>query len=347
MNKFHQNLDIGSDSSIGSDTHKRRFFNKNSRRRRVPSNAQESPVVVLDAHHSRVETYDHNMHDNAGLDVQASRDNAAELVPLQQTRKMQKSKQKQRKVDAGGTAVAAQSQQMQTQAHALRHFESTLDLASSQVQRLFDDKDTTLLPLTTSKNKQNKNQQQLVTYRSAEASDVLWMKHLNEEYLPENYPIDFWRNTVKRWPGLSVVCESQGEIVGYVLGKIDIALNPRYATAQTQARRDKSKKMSSTKNKNNIKKIPKMLKEGKIISVCVQEGWRGKGVGKQLMNHMLNVFDHEYAADLVSLRVRKNTNPNAVALYSKLNFHVADSIPGYYKDGESALAMVANISNKI
>ena len=65
------------------------------------------------------------------------------------------------------------------------------------------------------------------------------------------------------------------------------------------------------------------------MRVCVQEGWRGKGVGKQLMNHMLNVFDHKYAADFVSLRVRKNTNPNAVALYSKLNFHVIDSVPGY------------------
>jgi [ribosomal protein S18]-alanine N-acetyltransferase len=61
-----------------------------------------------------------------------------------------------------------------------------------------------------------------------------------------------------------------------------------------------------------------------IISFAVQEKYRKKGIGKQLLFHCLNTFQKS-----VSLNVRIN-NLGAIHLYTSLGFKVMETIPNYY-----------------
>mmetsp|Transcript_24751 Transcript_24751/g.39065 ORF Transcript_24751/g.39065 Transcript_24751/m.39065 type:complete len:302 (-) Transcript_24751:115-1020(-) len=162
--------------------------------------------------------------------------------------------------------------------------------------------------------------------RIAEKQDMLWMKHLNEKYLPENYPVEFWKSTLIAWPGLSYVYESDGEILGYVLGKMDISYK-------------------ALPNQNQTFKNLKMLNEGKILSICVRHDKRGMGIGKKLLDAVVQAMLHDYEADFLSLRVRENTNPNAVRLYTKSDFQISEIVRSYYRDGENALLMLLHPKN--
>mmetsp|Transcript_26976 Transcript_26976/g.52290 ORF Transcript_26976/g.52290 Transcript_26976/m.52290 type:complete len:87 (+) Transcript_26976:758-1018(+) len=82
------------------------------------------------------------------------------------------------------------------------------------------------------------------------------------------------------------------------------------------------------------------MNEGKILSLCVRDGYRGQGIGKGLLAASVNAMRVQLNADYVSLRVREDTNPGAVALYKKMNFWVSDVVKNYYKDGENALLMI-------
>jgi len=85
------------------------------------------------------------------------------------------------------------------------------------------------------------------------------------------------------------------------------------------------------------------LSEGKIMSICVREDFRGQGLGRKLLDSAIEALDRQASADFVSLRVRKFTNPNAVELYRKLGFHVDEVAENYYRDGEAALVMTRKL----
>lgn len=78
--------------------------------------------------------------------------------------------------------------------------------------------------------------------------------------------------------------------------------------------------------------IEKILDEVHIINMAVEPGYRGKGVGKRLMQHVLN--DEE----VFFLEVRVS-NETAKKVYEKYGFQVIDTRKGYYADGEDALVM--------
>uniref|UniRef100_A0A7S2TX68 N-acetyltransferase domain-containing protein n=1 Tax=Lotharella oceanica TaxID=641309 RepID=A0A7S2TX68_9EUKA len=184
---------------------------------------------------------------------------------------------------------------------------------------------------------------QVLTLRCANLQDIVWMKHLNEAYLPENYPVEFWQKTLLRFPGASFVAEgANGQVVGYVLGKMDLAygLQPSPpAAADTKAAVSRKKPDSSDSRKTHRTTF---MNEGKILSLCVRDGYRGQGIGKGLLAASVNAMRLQLNADFVSLRVRQDTNPGALALYKKMNFFVSDVVKNYYRDGENALLMIKN-----
>ena len=61
-----------------------------------------------------------------------------------------------------------------------------------------------------------------------------------------------------------------------------------------------------------------------IISFAVQEKFRKKGIGKQLLHHCLNTFQIP-----IYLNVRVH-NENAIGLYSSLGFTILETISNYY-----------------
>jgi ribosomal-protein-alanine N-acetyltransferase len=78
--------------------------------------------------------------------------------------------------------------------------------------------------------------------------------------------------------------------------------------------------------------VEKILDEVHIINMAVHPDFRGTGIGKRLMQHVLN--DEE----VFFLEVRA-ANETAKRIYEKYGFKVISTRKGYYPDGEDALVM--------
>jgi len=102
-------------------------------------------------------------------------------------------------------------------------------------------------------------------------------------------------------PGAVIVAVSGGEVIGYAIGMI---------------REDEI---------------------GHIISIAVDENKRRHGVGKTLLEGLIDRLSREGAKKIV-LEVRKS-NLEAKRLYQKFGFEKKKEIAGYYKGGEAAEVM--------
>ena len=80
-----------------------------------------------------------------------------------------------------------------------------------------------------------------------------------------------------------------------------------------------------------------LLDEGHILDVAVHRAHRGKGVGRLLVEHVLEVC-RAGGAEFVSLEVRPS-NREAITLYARLGFVETGRRRRYYQDGEDALLM--------
>jgi len=78
--------------------------------------------------------------------------------------------------------------------------------------------------------------------------------------------------------------------------------------------------------------IEKILDEEHIINMAVHPDYRGKGIGKRLMQHVLN--DEE----VFFLEVRAS-NETAKSIYEHYGFQVISTRKSYYADGEDAYVM--------
>lgn len=78
-----------------------------------------------------------------------------------------------------------------------------------------------------------------------------------------------------------------------------------------------------------------VLDECHILNVAVHPDHRRKGIGGQLVEHMMGVVD---GIRDVYLEVRP-TNRAAVHLYERMGFGVIGLRKGYYPDGEDAVIM--------
>jgi ribosomal-protein-alanine N-acetyltransferase len=78
--------------------------------------------------------------------------------------------------------------------------------------------------------------------------------------------------------------------------------------------------------------VEKILDEVHIINMAVHPDYRGKGIGKRLMQHILN--DEE----VFFLEVRVS-NESAKKIYEKYGFKDISIRKSYYADGEDAYVM--------
>jgi|Deesub1362A_J573_1020465.scaffolds.fasta_scaffold00191_53 ribosomal-protein-alanine N-acetyltransferase len=84
--------------------------------------------------------------------------------------------------------------------------------------------------------------------------------------------------------------------------------------------------------------------EEKIISFAVKKNFRQRGLGKLLLNHVLSEI-RKTGKKYVILEVRVS-NVIAQRLYKKMGFVVKDVIPNYYHDGEDALLMQLQLTER-
>ena len=70
------------------------------------------------------------------------------------------------------------------------------------------------------------------------------------------------------------------------------------------------------------------MDECHILNVCVRPAFQGKGIGRQLMNHLLQLGLGKGAV-VSFLEVRASNTP-AIHLYERLGYHLIERREGYY-----------------
>jgi ribosomal-protein-alanine N-acetyltransferase len=129
--------------------------------------------------------------------------------------------------------------------------------------------------------------------------------------LPENYTDFFFIDLHQRFPETFIVAEDNGEVVGYIMCRMELGLS-------------------------NFG-FKGLVKKGHIVSVAVLPQYRRKGIGEALVSKAMEGM-RLYNAKQCFLEVRV-TNTQAISLYKKLGFQVTRTIHGYYADGEDAYLM--------
>jgi ribosomal-protein-alanine N-acetyltransferase len=135
--------------------------------------------------------------------------------------------------------------------------------------------------------------------------------HINSVCLPENYTDYFFIDLYQRFPETFIVAEENGEIVGYIMCRVELGLSNFGFSG--------------------------VIKKGHVVSVAVLPQYRRKGIGQALITEAMAGM-RVYNAKQCFLEVRV-TNTPAIDLYKKLGFQVTRTIHGYYADGEDAYVM--------
>lgn len=141
--------------------------------------------------------------------------------------------------------------------------------------------------------------------------------HINRVCLPENYADSFFIDLYRKFPETFIVAEENGEVVGYIMCRIEMGLSNFGFSG--------------------------LIKKGHIVSLAVLQSHRHKGIGQALITKAMEGM-RLYNAKQCFLEVRL-TNTPAIELYKKLGFQITRTIHGYYSDGEAAYVMAKKLQN--
>jgi ribosomal-protein-alanine N-acetyltransferase len=149
------------------------------------------------------------------------------------------------------------------------------------------------------------------TLRRFGPGDIEAVININRVCLPENYAAYFFMDTFNTLPEAFVVSESQGQVVGYIMCRLEHGFS-------------------------DLKKL-RFAKKGHIVSVAVMPDYRNLGMGYSLVEQAMSALS-VHDADECYLEVRM-TNYPAINLYKKMGFEITRTIPRYYFDGSDAYVM--------
>ena len=151
--------------------------------------------------------------------------------------------------------------------------------------------------------------------RRFKPSDLERVMHINRVCLPENYTTFFFMNLYQRFPETFIVAEENGEVVGYIMCRIETGI-PSF-------------------------KLLGIAKKGHVISIAVLPEKQRDGIGYALMREAMHAMVN-YKAKECYLEVRASNAP-AVNLYKKMGLEIIRTVTGYYADGEAAYMMARKL----
>ena len=157
--------------------------------------------------------------------------------------------------------------------------------------------------------------QTMFTLRRFQPDDLEKVIHINQVCLPENYSTYFFMELHERYPETFIVAEVAGEVVGYIMCRIETGL-PDFG-------------------------LLGITKRGHVISIAVLPEYQRKGIGEALIREAM-VHMRLYKAKDCYLEVRVSNAP-AIDLYKKLGFDTSRTVHGYYADGEDAAIMTRKL----
>jgi ribosomal-protein-alanine N-acetyltransferase len=156
---------------------------------------------------------------------------------------------------------------------------------------------------------------QTFTIRKFTPNDLQSVMNINRAALPENYTDYFFMDLHERFPEAFIVAEQDGEIVGYIMNRVEVGLS-------------------------NLG-LGGLVRKGHVVSIAVMPQSRRKGVAQGLINAAIEGLRF-YKAKQLYLEVRV-TNEAGISLYKKLGFEISRTINGYYSDGEDAYVMTKKL----
>jgi len=149
------------------------------------------------------------------------------------------------------------------------------------------------------------------TLRTFKPADLERVIYINQVCLPENYTSFFFMDLYEHFPATFVVAEENGEVLGYIMCRIETGLS-------------------------NFGMLG-IAKKGHVISIAVLPAHQRQGIGYALMREAMQGM-LLYRAGECYLEVRVSNTP-AVNLYKKMDFKITRTIHGYYANGENAYVM--------
>jgi [ribosomal protein S18]-alanine N-acetyltransferase len=163
--------------------------------------------------------------------------------------------------------------------------------------------------------RQDEKMQETFKLRKFEPDDLQDVMHINRVCLPENYTDMFFMDLHERFPEAFIVAEQDGEVVGYIMSRIEVGLN-------------------------NFG-LGGLIRKGHVVSIAVMPQARRKGVASALITTAMDGM-RRYKGKQIYLEVRV-TNDIGIKLYKKLGLEITRTISGYYSDGEDAYVMSKNL----
>ena len=152
--------------------------------------------------------------------------------------------------------------------------------------------------------------------RFATSRDIAEIISINFKTLPEHYSNSFFMELLLDSPETFVVAENNNKIIGYIMCRIEYGFSV-------------IKKMS-------------LARKGHVVSFAVLEEYRGKGIGKKLVEQAIEGMKIKKCNESY-LEVRTDNIP-AIKLYENLGFNKIATLNTYYKDGRNAFLMSAKLN---
>ena len=151
--------------------------------------------------------------------------------------------------------------------------------------------------------------------RFATSRDIAEIISINFKTLPEHYSNSFFMELLLDSPETFVVAENNNKIIGYIMCRIEYGFSVL-------------KKMS-------------LARKGHVVSFAVLEEYRGKGIGKKLVEQSIEGMKIRKCNESY-LEVRTDNIP-AIKLYESLGFDRIATLNTYYKDSRNAFLMSAKL----
>jgi ribosomal-protein-alanine N-acetyltransferase len=153
--------------------------------------------------------------------------------------------------------------------------------------------------------------------RNCGREDIPSVVDINMNTLPEHYSDYFYHEILAEFPETFLLAELDGKIVGYIMCRME------YGFSQ-------------------LRRLG-LARKGHIVSVAILEEHRKKGVGTKLIQ-MAQEEMRKKSAGEAYLEVRVS-NDSAVKLYEHMGYRVTGRLEAYYRDGEPAYVMAAQIQS--
>ncbi len=141
-----------------------------------------------------------------------------------------------------------------------------------------------------------------VRLRSVNLRDLEQIYKIEVESFKYPYPFEYLKVLLFLAGEFFIVAEENNKVIGYAVGVLE---------------------------KNNV---------GHIVSIAVSRDYRGRGIGRKLLEELERRLKNKGAKDF-KLEVRIS-NRIAISLYTKLGYKIKEVVKNYYPDGEDAYVMV-------